>query len=59
MKFHHMGDQTKSWIGPFVHSVNKLGVSKGKSFLNFFQPHLILATMLSSTQPAALIISPK
>ena len=43
---------TNAWqMLPFVNSENTFEVSKGKSSLNFFQQHLILATMLSSTPP--------
>ena len=42
---------THAWnILPFVNSENTLGVSKGKSLLNFFHPHLILATVVDIKQ---------
>ena len=46
-------------IFPSVSRENTLDVSKGKGSLNFFQPHLILATILSSMPSAAIIVSPK
>ena len=58
--YHTEQHSSHTWtILPFVSSENSLEVSKGRSSLTIFHPHLIPATMLSSTPLAALITSPK